>query len=469
MNGFCTCVLDRAAVHPSFGFNEKSDKLNISEICTLDPSDELQRVQIADNDVTLWLSKDTAYENGFSALLRLVWIPLHKGFRPWQLDIRKSSIDAVLENFEIEQAYRYSFTSPASFATIPICGTDDPDTRMFSLCMPDLFALAWKHSARSGRTVSVCWADDWISEAMHHVMSRQKRWARHPLFLALVASVMLGYLLDRDLDREAKSIAAVENRTRYHGFKHTSVGIAKGDYVSLSQRMSGCAVSMAGLERISKVLNEFLGDICFHAQRYFVSGDPCLRGVNLELDECVETLKKRLKMQKIQIDYLSRRVQVQLTAVSNPVSLHRCYVADLANPLPTQLFNLIAQKEAKVGIAVAEDSRTLASASKEDATAMKTLAAVTVAFLPGTFVAAFFAMPLFQWDAASDGMVVSKRFWVYWAVTIPLTVLTLVVWVLWTRRQAKVHRVSEERAREELWVDIEGERSGRMEGKEGKV
>ena len=321
MDGFSTCVLDRAAVHPSFGFNEKSDKLNVSEICTLDSSDELQRVQIPDNDVALWLSKDTAYENEFSALLRLVWIPLHKGFRPWQLDIRKSSLDVVLENFEIEQAYRYSFTSPGSFVMIPICGTDDPDTRMFSLCMPDLFAVAWKHSARSGRTVSVCWADDWISEAMHNVMSRQKRWARHPLFLALVASVMLGYLLDRDLDREAKSIAAVENRTRYHGFKHTSVGIAKGDYVSLSQRMSGCAVSMAGLERIHKVLNEFLGDICFHAQRYFVSDDPCLRGVNLELDECVQTLKKRLKMQKIQIDYLSRRVEVQLTAVSSPVSL----------------------------------------------------------------------------------------------------------------------------------------------------
>ena len=88
---------------------------------------------------------------------------------------------------------------------------------------------------------------------------------------------------------------------------------------------------------------------------------------------------------------------------------------------------------------------------------MKTLAAVTVAFLPGTFVAAFFAMPLFRWDAVDDGMVVSKRFWVYWAVTIPLTVLTLMVWVLWTKGQARMHRVSEKRAREELWVDIEGE------------
>jgi Mg2+ and Co2+ transporter CorA len=30
---------------------------------------------------------------------------------------------------------------------------------------------------------------------------------------------------------------------------------------------------------------------------------------------------------------------------------------------------------------------------------MKTLAVVTVAFLPATFVASFFAVPLFNWDA----------------------------------------------------------------------
>ena len=96
---------------------------------------------------------------------------------------------------------------------------------------------------------------------------------------------------------------------------------------------------------------------------------------------------------------------------------------------------------------------------------MKTLAAVTVAFLPGTFVAAFFAMPLFDWDAVGDGTVVSERFWVYWAVTVPLTVVTLVVWVFWTKRQARMHRVSEKRAREELRDDIEIVRVGGVEAK----
>ena len=96
---------------------------------------------------------------------------------------------------------------------------------------------------------------------------------------------------------------------------------------------------------------------------------------------------------------------------------------------------------------------------------MKSIAAVTVTFLPGTFVAALFSMPLFEWNAVSDGIVVSKRFWVYWVVTVPLTILTLVVWVLWTRRRARTHKVSEEKVADELWVDVEGEKSVGVEVK----
>ena len=115
---------------------------------------------------------------------------------------------------------------------------------------------------------------------------------------------------------------------------------------------------------------------------------------------------------------------------------------------------------------MAEDSRTLASASKDDSTAMKTIAAVTIVFLPGTFIAALFAMPLFQWDAVGDNKVVSNRFWIYWAVTVPLTFLTLLFWVLWTKRQARMHRSSDKRAREDLWADIEGQRGDGVEKKE---
>ena len=107
---------------------------------------------------------------------------------------------------------------------------------------------------------------------------------------------------------------------------------------------------------------------------------------------------------------------------------------------------------------MAEDSRTLASATKDDSTAMKTLAAVTVAFLPSTFVAAFFSMPLFQWDAARGGAILSERFWIYWAVSLPLTFVTLLSWFSWTRSQTLRHRAQDAQARQQLYSEIDGSR-----------
>lgn len=46
-----------------------------------------------------------------------------------------------------------------------------PNTLVFSLYMPDLFAVAWTHDFGSGRTEAVCCADDWISEAIQDMMS----------------------------------------------------------------------------------------------------------------------------------------------------------------------------------------------------------------------------------------------------------------------------------------------------------
>ncbi|KAI0480008.1 hypothetical protein F4859DRAFT_478090 [Xylaria cf. heliscus] len=71
----------------------------------------------------------------------------------------------------------------------------------------------------------------------------------------------------------------------------------------------------------------------------------------------------------------------------------------------------------------------MAAASSHDSAAMKTLAFLTTLFLPGTFVATIFSTGLFNWQ--DSGMVVSKLFWVYWALAIPLTIVVAVGWRLW--------------------------------------
>jgi hypothetical protein len=52
-----------------------------------------------------------------------------------------------------------------------------------------------------------------------------------------------------------------------------------------------------------------------------------------------------------------------------------------------QIFSLISQDDNKISRVIAEQSTLLAIASKRDSTAMKTLALLTMLFLPATFVA----------------------------------------------------------------------------------
>jgi hypothetical protein len=59
---------------------------------------------------------------------------------------------------------------------------------------------------------------------------------------------------------------------------------------------------------------------------------------------------------------------------------------------------------------------------------MRVIAFMTMTFLPGTFFAAIFAMPLLQWN---EPHVVHPRFWVYWIFTVPSTLLVFAIsWVI---------------------------------------
>ena len=42
----------------------------------------------------------------------------------------------------------------------------------------------------------------------------------------------------------------------------------------------------------------------------------------------------------------------------------------------------------------------------------------------------------------------SGRFYIYWAVTAPLTVITLVIWIVWTNRQSFLIKVQDRKDRD---------------------
>ncbi|TVY51394.1 hypothetical protein LCER1_G005876 [Lachnellula cervina] len=100
----------------------------------------------------------------------------------------------------------------------------------------------------------------------------------------------------------------------------------------------------------------------------------------------------------------------------------------------------------------------IAVSSARDSSAMKTLALITTIFLPGTYIATLFSMSMFDWSSSSSSAAdntdtVSKKFWIYWAVTIPLTLLVMILWRLWWLWQERLYQREVSEAVEKVMDD----------------
>ncbi|KAK1758848.1 hypothetical protein QBC47DRAFT_370650 [Echria macrotheca] len=112
--------------------------------------------------------------------------------------------------------------------------------------------------------------------------------------------------------------------------------------------------------------------------------------------------------------------------------------------------NLIGQQEKKQALEIANDLRAIAEDGRRDSASMKAIAAVTMCFLPGTYLATFFAMPMFQ-----KPDIIMQEVWFYWLVTALLTILVVGVWLFWNHWSAKHpsrtrYRVHQEESGEDM-------------------
>ena len=120
------------------------------------------------------------------------------------------------------------------------------------------------------------------------------------------------------------------------------------------------------------------------------------------------------------------------------------------------LYNFVAEMDNQL-------SAELAAAAGRDSTSMKILAFISALFLPGSFVAGIFSMSVFDWQAGeggsdnSDGELASSRFWIYWAVAVPLTIITVLGWAAWWRFE--LERFNRKMNRAARNTPIEGERN----------
>jgi len=100
---------------------------------------------------------------------------------------------------------------------------------------------------------------------------------------------------------------------------------------------------------------------------------------------------------------------------------------------------------------MAGEQRRLAHAAKRDSTSMKTLSLLGAIFLPATYLASVFSMTFFNFQDqdndnnnnssnninGSPDHIVSRYLWIYFVISIPLTVVIVLFWRWWDRRRER--------------------------------
>ncbi|KAL8801531.1 MAG: hypothetical protein Q9182_004373 [Xanthomendoza sp. 2 TL-2023] len=166
---------------------------------------------------------------------------------------------------------------------------------------------------------------------------------------------------------------------------------------------------------------------------------PIEEGIAFSLGLCASLSRESLE----QVRTLRNRIRIQLSCVSQIGTMLFCLPF---LTLAIKVVNLIAQNDSRTNISIADASRKIAFETRRDSDAMKTIAALTMVFLPGTFVATLFGMAFFTVDSGSgSGFHVNSLWWIYLAVTIPLTMLTIGVWRGWLRMARRLKIQDEER------------------------
>ncbi|KAL4946525.1 hypothetical protein BDV06DRAFT_86911 [Aspergillus oleicola] len=122
------------------------------------------------------------------------------------------------------------------------------------------------------------------------------------------------------------------------------------------------------------------------------------------------------------------------------------YEEKRAHSLKTRSQSLNDRHQNEINLAFNQVSQGFGHAARSDSRMMTTVAVVSMVYLPGTFVSGLFGTNFFSFQAdPGNTWLTADEFWIYWAVTVPLTLATVGIWALWHWREVWIrwwHKVT---------------------------
>ncbi|KPI46041.1 uncharacterized protein AB675_867 [Cyphellophora attinorum] len=393
-------------------------------------------------DIAQWLRYTDKYQRGISAgvskdnsircVLRVAWIRYESKTR--EVRVPQASFEDLIHALHFRQVL---FKVKASYSAL---GSKVIDTVRFH-CFSNhpRLILMWSTSGSRLPTSLVCIAEQAKIDIFQTLLKEPdfQRLAGTEVVPALLCAQLSRFEIDQRLTELKSVVREVEVRTGHHRFYTRVEPPALGDLCNLAAAMSGSVTRAASATRKLGIIRELIS--------FALDEDAEMaRSVDDNVSTSVTTGEMPSDRVKVQKQLHSVRRQMDLQELD--LEYTRCRI----NTQREAVLHLISADDANTSNKVASDARAIALASRQISASMHILAVISVCFLPATFVASLFSMPLFDWqdDIPTYDDVQSgpddphapnaphdtwrSRLALYAAVTVPLTLLTYLIWWLWS-------------------------------------
>ena len=313
------------------GFSSNCDDPLVSEIWSHQPSVITSRRAVRDivaQPPILSASPSIEYSEENPCLqLRIVWIPYDDD--QYTLEISQEDHKLLVTNLQLELAYDYCVATPGGRYFLPVSAADRGKLLICAVNVNIAYgSICWIHDLVAHRTTALCWSSKFFLRRMQALLNYDRSIAQHAMFPALLCARFHEECLDIEIHRELVIVASVENRTKHYKTMIPYCEVAQGSFASLSAKMSGCASTLAGINLGAKIQQSILAAVDAYQteQKPILASDDFAR-VSAGVGEYVRVLRERTERIQDETACLSRKSEVQLTAVSSLFSsLHNSFM-----------------------------------------------------------------------------------------------------------------------------------------------
>ncbi|KAI0867807.1 hypothetical protein GGS24DRAFT_495053 [Hypoxylon argillaceum] len=255
----------------------------------------------------------------------------------------------------------------------------------------------------------------------------------HPMVLVVLFAEIerdrLDNLVRNKISQLIQQIIGISDNNNYYtpnldrkNFPSLSPSLATSiiDWLEIGELRNGLEAFKSKMLDMTEHIDEFQNTLLSPEDKYgFVSSlDPDI------LNGLIETGVKMKERLKHLIDEFDEHIRKCANIIDG---------VGLASQLE---WNQIGRKDTFTNLDIAQNGLRVAEHTRRDSELMKSIALLTMVFLPATFVATLFSMGIFEWEGAHGEVLrVSPYIWLYVVVTVAITSITLGTWYLWVPRE----------------------------------